>query len=98
LEDLPRQRVDWEHGKEAVTLYEVIGQEEKGTRVRFYPQTGRTHQLRVHAAAKEGLNAPIVGDRLYGHVADRLYLHAEALDFTHPVTHERMHFEAPAPF
>lgn len=97
-EDLPRQRVDWEHGKEAVTLYEVIGQEEKGTRVRFYPQTGRTHQLRVHAAAKEGLNAPIVGDRLYGHVADRLYLHAEALDFTHPVTHERMHFEAPAPF
>ncbi len=98
LEDLPRQRVDWEHGKEAVTVYEVIGQEEKGTRVRFYPQTGRTHQLRVHAAAKEGLNAPIVGDRLYGHVADRLYLHAEALDFTHPVTHERMHFEAPAPF
>ena len=98
LEDLPRQRVDWEHGKEAVTLYEVIGQEEKGTRVRFYPQTGRTHQLRVHAAAKEGLNAPIVGDRLYGHVADRLYLHAETLDFTHPVTHERMHFEAPAPF
>lgn len=98
LEDLPRQRVDWEHGKEAVTLCEVIGQEEKGTRVRFYPQTGRTHQLRVHAAAKEGLNAPIVGDRLYGHVADRLYLHAEALDFTHPVTHERMHFEAPAPF
>ena len=95
---LPRQRVDWENGKEAVTAYEVIGEEEKGTRVRFYPQTGRTHQLRVHAAAREGLNAPIVGDRLYGHVADRLYLHAEMLDFTHPVTHERLHFEVSAPF
>ena len=98
LENMPHQRVDFEHGKEAVTYYEVKGKEEKGTRVVFYPQTGRTHQLRVHSAAPEGLNAPIVGDRLYGHVADRLYLHAEALEFTHPVTHERLHFELPAPF
>ena len=106
LENMPRRRVDWENGKEAVTMYEVLGEESTGTfdklstgiRVAFYPQTGRTHQLRVHSASPEGLNAPIVGDRLYGHVADRLYLHAEAIDFTHPVTHERMHFEVPCPF
>ena len=98
LDNLPRQRVDWVNGKEAVTMYEVIGEEAAGTRVAFYPLTGRTHQLRVHSASPEGLNAPIVGDRLYGKVADRLYLHAEAIDFEHPVTHERMHFEVPAPF
>ena len=94
LENMPRQRVDWEHGKEAVTRYEVVG----STRIAFYPQTGRTHQLRVHASSPEGLNVPIVGDRLYGHVADRLYLHAEAIEFTHPITHERLRFEAPSPF
>ena len=98
LENMPRRRVDWENGKEAVTIYEVIGEEAAGTRIAFYPQTGRTHQLRVHSASPEGLDAPIVGDRLYGHVADRLYLHAEAIDFVHPVTHERLHFEVPAPF
>ena len=98
LEDMPRQRVDREHGKEAVTRYEVVGRTGEATRVLFYPETGRTHQLRVHAAAPEGLNAPIVGDRLYGQVADRLYLHAEAITFTHPITGERMHFEVKAPF
>ncbi|MCR5779487.1 MAG: RNA pseudouridine synthase [Bacteroidaceae bacterium] len=98
LEDMPRQRVDKEHGKEAVTRYEVVGRTGEATRVLFYPETGRTHQLRVHAAAPEGLNAPIVGDRLYGQVADRLYLHAEAITFTHPITGERMHFEVKAPF
>ena len=98
LENLPKQRVDRENGKEAVTVYKVIGVEAKGVSVAFYPQTGRTHQLRVHAASPEGLNAPIVGDRLYGHIADRLYLHAEAIDFIHPVTRKPMHFELPAPF
>ncbi|MBP5772170.1 MAG: RNA pseudouridine synthase [Bacteroidaceae bacterium] len=98
LENMPHQRVDFEHGKEAVTRYELKGQTTKGVRVVFYPQTGRTHQLRVHAAAPEGLNAPIVGDRLYGHVADRLYLHAEAIDFEHPISHKQLHFEVPAPF
>ena len=68
------------------------------TRVVFYPLTGRTHQLRVHAAAPEGLNHPIVGDRLYGHVGARLLLHAELLVFTHPLTHEEMRFEEQAPF
>ena len=68
------------------------------TRMTFYPQTGRTHQLRVHASSAEGLHAPIMGDRLYGKVADRLYLHAEAIEFEHPVRKERMHFEVAAPF
>ena len=98
LENMPRRRVDWENGKEAVTVYEVLGEEKMGTRIAFYPQTGRTHQLRIHSASAEGLNAPIVGDRLYGQVADRLLLHAESIDFEHPVTHERMHFEVPCPF
>ncbi|MBQ9190807.1 MAG: RNA pseudouridine synthase [Bacteroidaceae bacterium] len=116
LENLPRQRVDFEEGKEAVTEYEVLGEETRRvcrctpatdipqtedvavTRVAFYPHTGRTHQLRVHAASHEGLGTPILGDRLYGRVADRLYLHAEAIDFEHPVTHERLHFEVQAPF
>ncbi|MBR1665902.1 MAG: RNA pseudouridine synthase [Bacteroidaceae bacterium] len=116
LENLPRQRVDFEEGKEAVTEYEVLGEEVRRvcryttasgipqtedvavTRVVFYPHTGRTHQLRVHAASHEGLGTPILGDRLYGRVADRLYLHAEAIDFEHPVTHERLHFEVQAPF
>lgn len=102
LENMPHQRVDYENGKEAVTKYEVVGTEEhegqQVMRIVFYPQTGRTHQLRVHAASPEGLNAPIVGDRLYGQVSDRLYLHAEALWFVHPVTHAEMHFELPARF
>lgn len=102
LENLPRQQVDYDHGKEATTLCEILGTEEKGgrtvTRVAFYPKTGRTHQLRVHAASPEGLSAPIVGDRLYGSLADRMYLHADLLEFCHPITHERMHFEDSAPF
>ena len=68
-------------------------------RVLLEPLTGRTHQLRVHCAHAEGLNCPILGDRLYGSQrADRLYLHAETLVFTHPTTGERMEFNAKAPF
>ena len=102
LEAMPRRKVDVEDGKEAITRYEMVGEELQNgltvTRVVFYPLTGRTHQLRVHASAAEGLNAPILGDRLYGHMADRLYLHAEAISFKHPLTHEPMCFELPAPF
>ena len=104
-DDLPRQRVDRELGLEAVTRYEVLGNEalreddeRPVTRVAFFPLTGRTHQLRMHASSPEGLGMPIVGDRLYGQLARRLYLHAEALDFVHPATGEKMHFELPAPF
>ena len=102
LDNMPHQIVNHENGKEAVTRWKVLGEElhegQDVTRIVLYPQTGRTHQLRVHAASKEGLGTPILGDRLYGHVSDRLYLHAEAIDFVHPVMHERMHFEVPAPF
>ena len=93
--DRPRQMVDPLNGKKAVTEYEVLEFLPSGeTDIRFHPLTGRTHQLRVHAAATEGLGHPIKGDRLYG-AADggRLWLHAESLEFTHPVTGERMHFE-----
>ena len=90
----PRQVVDYEHGKEAVTDYEMIDD----SRVRLYPHTGRTHQLRMHCAHPNGLGCPIVGDELYGRPADRLYLHAERLDLTHPVTRERMVFEQKADF
>ena len=90
----PRQVVDFEHGKEAVTDYEMIDD----SRVRLYPHTGRTHQLRMHCAHPNGLGCPIVGDELYGRPADRLYLHAERLELTHPVTRERMVFEQKADF
>lgn len=78
--DRPRQRVDREKGKSAVTDYEVLGQVSGHSLVALYPQTGRTHQLRVHCAHAEGLNMPILGDALYGRKADRLYLHAEAVE------------------
>lgn len=91
--DRPRQVVDEEYGKPAVTRYKVIGQKENRTRIAFYPLTGRTHQLRVHAAHPLGLSTPIVGDELYGKKADRLYLHAEYLEFRHPVSGEVISFE-----
>ena len=68
------------------------------TRIAFYPETGRTHQLRVHAAHPEGLNCPIVGDPLYGQPANRLHLHAERLEFRHPVTGQRLQIQKEAPF
>jgi tRNA pseudouridine32 synthase/23S rRNA pseudouridine746 synthase len=85
----PYQKVDKEHGKPAVTLYRVVGEH----LVELHPLTGRTHQLRVHCAHAEGLNRPIQGDNLYGHRADRLYLHAARIAFTHPTSGEEMVFE-----
>lgn len=85
-DDRPRQMVNHELGKPAVTRYQVISRTEKRTLVSFFPLTGRTHQLRVHAAHPEGLHCPIVGDNLYGKPADRLYLHAAQIEFVHPVT------------
>lgn len=96
--DRPRQIVNHELGKNAVTKYEVVSCENNSTRIAFYPITGRTHQLRVHAAHVEGLNTPIKGDELYGKKSDRLYLHAEYLEFTHPITQQRIIIEAKAPF
>ena len=83
--DRPRQMVNEEYGKEAVTEYQIITNSRSCTRIAFYPLTGRTHQLRVHAAHPKGLNCPILGDELYGKKADRLYLHAEYIEFRHPV-------------
>lgn len=84
----PRQMVHSEYGKPAITRYKVLGRKDGKTRILFYPLTGRTHQLRVHAAHPDGLNCPIIGDELYGKKADRLYLHAAGLSFIHPVTHQ----------
>ena len=127
--DRPRQIVNHEQGKEAITEYEVLGSEERRVkseefnsaanhevpssnlkvqssnlkvqciRLALYPKTGRTHQLRVHCAHREGLDAPILGDPLYGNVkADRLYLHAEAFTFKHPLTGKEIHIERKADF
>ncbi|MDX2015019.1 MAG: RluA family pseudouridine synthase [Myxococcaceae bacterium] len=98
LEQRPRQLVDFEHGKPALTLYRVLERAGGRTRVHFFPRTGRTHQLRVHAAHALGLHRPIVGDRLYGQPERRLYLHAERLEFRHPDDGRLVSFEAPPPF
>ncbi len=98
LADRPRQIHDPVHGRRAVTRFEVLERASGRTRVALFPLTGRTHQLRVHAAHPLGLGAPIVGDRLYGHEGQRLLLHAERLTLRHPLTGERLHFESPAPF
>jgi tRNA pseudouridine32 synthase/23S rRNA pseudouridine746 synthase len=98
LEQRPRQLVDFEHGKPAVTRWRVLSRGGGRTRVELFPLTGRTHQLRVHAAHRQGLGAPIVGDRLYGAPAERLLLHAETLRFRHPATGAALTFSAPAPF
>ncbi|MEO1390783.1 MAG: RluA family pseudouridine synthase [Cyanobacteria bacterium J06634_6] len=112
----PRQIVDWQHGKPSQTVYKLIRDSSGHTnsqlssqpRVRLMPQTGRTHQLRVHAAHAEGLAAPILGDRLYGHnngVSNqsidriaRLHLHATGLDFLHPTSGQLMKLNSKTPF
>ncbi|MDE6336100.1 MAG: RluA family pseudouridine synthase, partial [Muribaculaceae bacterium] len=125
--DRPRQRVDFDGGKEAVTDYEFIDPteedhfispaeedyfrghaKEKHSRIIFHPLTGRTHQLRVHAASDLGLGMPIVGDRLYGthstrtpsgkNTAKRLHLHAQKIEFTFPIDGNHYCFESPVPF
>ena len=98
FDNRPLQMVCYEYGKPAVTRYEIMETENDRTRMAFYPETGRTHQLRVHAAHPEGLNCPIVGDPLYGQPAERLYLHAERLEFRHPVTGQRLQIQKEAPF
>lgn len=100
--DRPRQRIDFDGGKEAVTEYEFAGIAEGRSRIKFHPLTGRTHQLRVHAASDNGLGMPIVGDRLYAkngcHTSERLHLHAQRLEFTFPLDGRRYCFEIPVPF
>jgi tRNA pseudouridine32 synthase/23S rRNA pseudouridine746 synthase len=98
VDDRPRQMVCHQHGKTAITRWQWLRDEGAYSRVYFYPQTGRTHQLRVHAAHRDGLHAAIVGDALYGHAGERLMLHAQRLCFAHPITHQAMVFEAATPF
>ena len=92
LNDRPKQLVDFTYGKPAETDWKIINKENGKTRVHFYPITGRTHQLRMHAAHKNGLNTPIVGDDLYGKKEKRLHLHAEFIEFLHPTTLKKMSF------
>jgi len=92
LNDRPKQLVDFTYGKPAETDWKIINKENGKTRVHLYPITGRTHQLRMHAAHKNGLNTPIVGDDLYGKKEKRLHLHAEFIEFLHPTTLKKMSF------
>ena len=98
--DRPRQMVNREQGKEAITEYEVLERiDDTHLRLALYPKTGRTHQLRVHCAHQEGLNAPIIGDPLYGNEpATRLHLHAEEITFEHPMTGKKMTITRKADF
>jgi tRNA pseudouridine32 synthase / 23S rRNA pseudouridine746 synthase len=96
-DDRPYQRVD-KRGKSSITDYEVLAHWTDRTRVQFWPRTGRTHQLRVHAQV--GLGTPILGDRLYGAAieASRLYLHATALQLVHPRSEDVVEIRSAVPF
>lgn len=98
LDNRPQQLVCYEHGKNAKTEWKVIERKDGKTRIHFFPITGRTHQLRVHAAHPLGLNTPIIGDDLYGVKGERLHLHAEWIEFRHPLTKETISFEVGADF
>lgn len=102
IDDRPRQKVCFNDGKRAETRWQVLGYEQNGnstrTRVQLTPVTGRTHQLRVHCAHPDGLNVPIVGDELYGTSDKRLHLHAQHLSFLHPISQQRLYFEAAPDF
>lgn len=98
IEDRPRQIVCFEHGKPSETLWRLINHSNGSTRVLFKPITGRTHQLRVHSAASKGLRYPIKGDRLYGEASERLMLHAQSLEFDHPVTLKHLKVKSEVPF
>ena len=98
----PRQRVDWLAGKQALTDFRVLARDPAtpGTRLRLHPVTGRSHQLRLHLAA---IGHPIIGCDMYAHEAalalsPRLLLHATSLEFTHPRSGERFHWEHPPAF
>jgi tRNA pseudouridine32 synthase/23S rRNA pseudouridine746 synthase len=91
----PKHIVDCVRGKKAVTEWEVLARTDSTTRVALFPKTGRSHQLRVHMKA---VGFPIVGDNIYGTAGERLMLHAQTLNLSHPLTGEPMQLECPAPF
>ncbi|MBW4523787.1 MAG: RluA family pseudouridine synthase [Phormidium tanganyikae FI6-MK23] len=93
--DRPKQKIDQQRGKPSITHFRVL---EEQTRIEFQPTTGRTHQLRIHAA--QGLGSAIVGDRLYGDPtsSDRLHLHARDLQFIHPADGKTIVLKTVTPF
>ena len=98
IDDRPRQIIDYEHGKSAITHWQVLRRDKDIVRLLLKPETGRTHQLRVHCKA---LGFPIIGDGLYGDdkvKQPRMLLHADNLLFSHPVTNKEMHLFAPCEF
>ena len=98
IDNRPYQIVCRVHGKPSTTLWRVAASQEGEYRVLLYPQTGRTHQLRVHLGDARGLGVPIRGDRLYGVAGERLMLHAAQLSCMHPISGEPLHLVAPVPF
>ncbi len=98
IHNRPMQMVHYEHGRPALTLYEVIQKTATRTLIKLNPVTGRSHQLRVHCAHKSGLHAPIVGDNLYGTPSERLCLHAQQVEFMHPMTKKPMKIGTEIPF
>ncbi|PCI09084.1 MAG: RNA pseudouridine synthase [Gammaproteobacteria bacterium] len=98
IDNRPHQIVDYEHGKAAVTYWQVLSRQEGSVRLLLKPETGRTHQLRVHCLA---MGHPIIGDGLYGNdevKQPRMLLHADNLLFQHPVTAEEMYLSAVCDF
>ncbi|WP_272995265.1 RluA family pseudouridine synthase [Paraglaciecola agarilytica] len=100
--NFPRQKICFEQGKEAISHYRVIEYLENPprTRVEFTPETGRTHQLRIHSLA---MGHPILGCDLYANgqseqLAERLLLHASWIEFLHPHSNQPMTIEAPCRF
>ena len=97
--DRPIQTVNQQHGKPSVTHFKLMSQTGNLTRMEFSPITGRTHQIRVHAADRRGLGVAILGDRLYGNASDdRLHLHARELSFEHPQSKQILHLRVDTPF
>lgn len=92
-EQRPRQRINYFDGKEAHTSYKVLSTDDNKTKISLTPHTGRTHQLRLHCAHKDGLGRAIIGDRLYGHPSSRLMLQAYKISFSHPITHQPISIE-----
>ncbi len=98
INDRPRQCVDYKHGKPSYTHFNTLSTHQGTTRIALYPQTGRTHQLRVHCAHSAGLNTPIIGDRLYGTASERLMLHAEQITLIHPASQRKFVLRCEAEF
>ncbi len=98
LDNRPYQVICYTHGKRAITRYEVLERKNGETRMQLNPVTGRSHQLRMHMAHHLGLNTPIKGDTLYGTKNTRLHLHADFIEFTHPITQQKMRLACKAEF